>query len=403
RLQRPAGLPPRNCRALPPVRPRARGGAADPLPADDRDGSRRERRRDARAAARDLCLRRRRARPRLARPRPEPGRDAACARGALRRRPSGARAWRAAADAARARGRGVRSRPVNVLFLTTNYPRPESPIDGIFVREHARAAAEIADVRVVHLLRAPAARGLVRLERIAGEEPPAWRVPYRRFGKPLAQLAFVLGPVALARRFRREGWVPDVVHAHSFLSALPARLLGRLLRRPVAYTEHWTIFLPENPGSLSRGMERLARFALEHADVVLPVSEDLDRALRRLAPGARTWVVPNVVDEVFTPADGRPLGGRGRGWPGGGVGPTASCSRAGTRTTRASCSRRWRAGCRSSRRGWEESPSSSTRRPVGWPSRSTRRASRPRSRTRSRPTSTERRSRRALRRPSARP
>src|SRR5207244_277759 len=32
-------------------------------------------------------------------------------------------------------------------------------------------------------------------------------------------------------------------------------------------------------------------------------------ALRRLAPGARTWVVPNVVDEVFTPADGRPLGG----------------------------------------------------------------------------------------------
>ena len=197
---------------------------------------------------------------------------------------------------------------MNVLFLTTNYPRPESPIDGIFVREHARAAGEIADVRVVHLLRAPAARGLVRLERIEGEEPAAWRVPYRRFGKPLAQLAFVLGPLALARRFRREGWVPDVIHASSFLSALPALLLGRLLRRPVAYTEHWTIFLPENPGSLSRGMERLAGFALEHADVVLPVSEDLDLALRRLAPGARTRVVPNVVDDVFTPADGRPPG-----------------------------------------------------------------------------------------------
>ena len=47
---------------------------------------------------------------------------------------------------------------MKVLFLTTNYPRPESPIDGIFVREHARAAAEVADVRVVHLIRAPAAR-----------------------------------------------------------------------------------------------------------------------------------------------------------------------------------------------------------------------------------------------------
>jgi hypothetical protein len=66
---------------------------------------------------------------------------------------------------------------VKVLFLTTNYPRPESPIDGIFVREHARAAAEVADVRVVHLLRAAAARGLAPAERIDGEEPPAWRVP----------------------------------------------------------------------------------------------------------------------------------------------------------------------------------------------------------------------------------
>ena len=110
---------------------------------------------------------------------------------------------------------------MNVLFLTTNYPRPESPIDGIFVREHARAAAEIADVRVVHLLRAPAARGLVRLERIEGEEPAAWRVPYRRFGRPLAQLAFVLGPLALVRRFRRDGWVPDVIHASSLSNRKP--------------------------------------------------------------------------------------------------------------------------------------------------------------------------------------
>jgi glycogen synthase len=201
---------------------------------------------------------------------------------------------------------------MKVLFLTTNYPRAESPIDGIFVREHARAAAEVADVRVVHLQRAPAASGLVRLERIAGEEPPAWRVPYRRFGKPLAQLAFVLGPLALVRRFRRAGWTPDVIHANSFLSALPALLLGRLLRRPVAYTEHWTIFLPENPGKLSPAMERLARFALTRADVVLPVSADLERALRRLAPRARTRVVPNVVDEVFAPGDGRPDGDRVR-------------------------------------------------------------------------------------------
>jgi glycosyltransferase involved in cell wall biosynthesis len=194
---------------------------------------------------------------------------------------------------------------VRVLFLTTAWPGPASPIDGIFVREHARAAAEVADVRVLHLLRAPASAGLLRLERIEGEAPPAWRIPYRRFGKPLAQLAFLAGPLVAARRLRREGWKPDVIHAHSFLSALPGFLLGRLLRRPVVYTEHWTIFLRENPGELSPPMRRLARLALEQADLVLPVSEGLERALRQLAPTARTRVVPNVVGEAFSPAPHR--------------------------------------------------------------------------------------------------
>lgn len=198
---------------------------------------------------------------------------------------------------------------MNVLFLTTNWPRPDSPVDGIFVREHARAAAEIADVRVVHLDRARG-RGLVDLRRIAAEEPPAWRARYRRFGKPLSIAGFLLGPLVAARRFGRHGWRPDLIHAHSFLSALPALALGKRLRVPVAYTEHWTIFLPENPAGLTPPMRLAARVALRAADIVLPVSESLGQALRRLEPKARIRVVPNVVDErVFAPGAQRETNG----------------------------------------------------------------------------------------------
>jgi glycosyltransferase involved in cell wall biosynthesis len=194
---------------------------------------------------------------------------------------------------------------VNVLFLTTSWPRQESPIDGIFVREHARAAAELADVRVVHLERA-AGRGLVDLTRVPSEELPVWRARYRRFGKPLSIAGFLIGPLVAARRLERHGWRPTVIHAHSFLSALPALVLGRRLGVPVAYTEHWTIFLPENPAELMPPMRIAARTALRYADVVLPVSEALGEALRRLEPRARVRVVPNVVDEeVFAP-DGLP-------------------------------------------------------------------------------------------------
>jgi glycosyltransferase involved in cell wall biosynthesis len=196
------------------------------------------------------------------------------------------------------------SERLRVLYLTTLYPRPTDPGEGPFVRAHARAVAPQADVTVIHLDRAAGARGLSELERIRTEEPPpAWRLRYRRFGAPLSQLAFFAGPVAAYRRLRAEGFEPDVIHAHSFLSALPALTLGRLFGKPVAYTEHWTVFASENPAQLSAGMERLARLALRHADVVLPVSEDLRRSLERFEPRTRFEVVPNVVDEtVFHPA-----------------------------------------------------------------------------------------------------
>ena len=200
---------------------------------------------------------------------------------------------------------------MNVLFLTTNWPRPEMPIDGIFVREHARAAALQARVAAVHLARAAGERGLFDVERLTDDEIPSWRVRYRRFGRPASYGAFVAGAVAAFRGLRRSGFEPDVIHAHSFLSALPALALGRAFAKPVVYTEHWTVFVPENPMRLSVPMRVAARLALEAADIVLPVSADLARALSELAPGANVRVVPNVVDErIFRPGEPRDRSGR---------------------------------------------------------------------------------------------
>ena len=192
---------------------------------------------------------------------------------------------------------------MRVLFLTTLYPRPSDPSEGPFVRAHARALTDRADVAVVHLDRAAATHGVADFERLVDEEPPpAWRYRYRRFPPPVAQLAFFGGPLLAYRRLVAAGFEPDVLHAHSFLSALPALAIGRMYGKPVAYTEHWTVFLPENPNSLTPPMERLARLALRKADVVLPVSDDLRQALEALEPAGRYRVVPNALaDDVFKP------------------------------------------------------------------------------------------------------
>jgi len=190
--------------------------------------------------------------------------------------------------------------PLKVLFLTTSYPSEESPVDGVFVREHARAAALAgADVRVVHLQRTPG-RGLYELVP-EDDDPPLVRVRYRRFGRPLSYLAFATGA-------RRAAGDPDVVHATSHLAALAALSL----RKPLVYSEHWSVFLPDNPAGLSPPMARAARFGLEHARLVLPPSEAMRAALAARAPRARFRVVPNVVDDRLFQPGARGSGGERR-------------------------------------------------------------------------------------------
>ncbi|HYZ77604.1 MAG TPA: glycosyltransferase [Gaiellaceae bacterium] len=185
---------------------------------------------------------------------------------------------------------------MKVLFLTTSYPSPESPVDGVFVREHARAAALAgADVRVVHLQRTPGRRGLYEAA-AEDDDPPLVRVRYRRFGRPLSYAAFLAGARSVAGE-------PDVVHASSHLSALAALTL----RGPLVYSEHWSIFLPDNPARLPAPMAHAARFALERSQLVLAPSEAMAAALAAHAPRARIRVVPNVVDdELFRPAEHEP-------------------------------------------------------------------------------------------------
>jgi glycosyltransferase involved in cell wall biosynthesis len=193
---------------------------------------------------------------------------------------------------------------MKVLFLTASYPTPEQPLLGIFVKEHALAAAAHADVAVVHLDRADDAPSVASVEDAVGEELPTVRVRYPRSPAALSYAGNLLGAAAGYRRIRRRGFDPDVIHAHFFLAGVPAVGLGRTLRKPVVVTEQWSVFLPSDPSTLSPVMRRAAKFAFEHADAVLPVSEALRDGIRSQGIEARFHVVPNVVDtERFRPPE----------------------------------------------------------------------------------------------------
>jgi glycosyltransferase involved in cell wall biosynthesis len=183
-------------------------------------------------------------------------------------------------------------------------------VAGVFIREHARAAALTADVAVVHLHREQQPKRRFAIEDIAGEDFPTIRVRYPHDPTTASYAAHLAGAAAAWRRLRSRGFDPDVIHAHFFLAGFPAVLLGALYRKSVVVSEHWSVFLPEDPSSLPALPRRVACFTFKHADLVLTPSEALARALRGLEIGTDVRVVPNVVDDtVFRPEAAR--GGSG--------------------------------------------------------------------------------------------
>jgi glycosyltransferase involved in cell wall biosynthesis len=190
---------------------------------------------------------------------------------------------------------------LRVLVVPKWYPWPDRPVFGLFCREHARALATRHDVVVLASLATPNPPfKAFALEDAVEDGLRTLRVRYRRpFLRPAAMGFQLLGMLVALRRLRREGWRPDVVHAHVFEAAPPALVLGRLSGAKVAITEHYTGF----GRGLVTGYDRLlARTSFRQADVVGAVSDELAGRLRELAPGARIEVVPNTVNtDVFHP------------------------------------------------------------------------------------------------------
>ena len=155
---------------------------------------------------------------------------------------------------------------MRVLFLTPWYPTDADAMAGLFVLKHVEAVrAQGIDVRVIHA--------------------QTLRDTWRQWNA-----------------LRREGWMPDIVQLNVIQKqGLLALWLKRRYHIPYVIIEHWTGYLPENgtvspTGLHTRFMQRVCR----EAEVVMPVSEHLGRAMRTLGFTAKRWEkVNNVVEDFF--------------------------------------------------------------------------------------------------------
>jgi glycosyltransferase involved in cell wall biosynthesis len=189
---------------------------------------------------------------------------------------------------------------VRVLITPDWYPWPEQPLLGVFCREQAQAVARVADVVVLTWRRDDSLRLPFTVEEANEDGLRTLRVRYTDTRIPRTGLACKLsGSLKALAMLARGRWRPDVIHAHEYGAAPVALALGALARAPTVMSEHYSGFAL---GTLPEREWRRARWAFERSRIVCPVSRDLARHVKALAPRARVDPVPNVVDtETFAP------------------------------------------------------------------------------------------------------
>ena len=196
----------------------------------------------------------------------------------------------------------MKDKRLKILFLPSWYPSEDSPVNGIFIKEHAKAVALYDEVVVLYTAGGDENRGKF-YQKITDEMEEGIRtirIKYRK--SPIPKTTYFIYLWSITQAFRKllnEKWKPDIIHAHVFTAGVPAVILGKLYKIPIVITEHWSGF-PLRKLTLSCRIK--ARFSMCRAQVILTGSNQLRNAVRNYGIKNRFKVVPNVVNlEIFFP------------------------------------------------------------------------------------------------------
>ena len=191
---------------------------------------------------------------------------------------------------------------LKILFVAAWYPTKKNLTAGIFIKEHAKAVSLYNDVAILysegisHFL-----NSFYEIKDNKEDELRTIRLKYRKSPIPkTSYFIFLWGMFLAFHKLVRSGFGPDIIHAHVYSAGVPAVILGKIYKISVVITEHWTGF----PRHILGKLDILkVRFAMNRAKYILPVSKDLEKAIKSYGIKNKFEIVPNVVNtEIFYPS-----------------------------------------------------------------------------------------------------
>ncbi len=185
------------------------------------------------------------------------------------------------------------SRKLRILMPSIYFPPRQGGIEShvyFLARELARRGHE---VRVITTKTEPESPVSEVMEGIEVRRLPS-------FGKHF--VGWSLGSVFSSPEITYSARSYDLVHCHTFASALGGSIASLLHGRPLVVTVHSSHFLRM---AKSAAMRPLLNLVLRKAGALLSTSREIDRVVAGLVPGAWTLPIVNGIDtETFKPVAG---------------------------------------------------------------------------------------------------
>jgi glycosyltransferase involved in cell wall biosynthesis len=199
------------------------------------------------------------------------------------------------------------NKSLKILFLPKWYPNRFDALDGIFVVDHAKAAARKNDVFLlfVHSDAALSGSKTITYNKSGGF---AEMIVYFRSIK--TGILFIDRLFTAIRYFSvqfrsyyqiKKIWGrPDITHVHVLLrSSILACWLKKIENIPYIITEHWTGYDPKSGKKINPFKKKLLKYIIKKSEAVTTVSGCLQENMKRICKEANYLHISNAIDETI--------------------------------------------------------------------------------------------------------
>ncbi len=184
-----------------------------------------------------------------------------------------------------------------ILYISRWYPSEVDSMLGLFVKNHALAAAQ-AGFKVIVIYPAPINGTKINTGFSTNHEKGITEIIlYYRKSSFLSSLSLFISWIKLIRQSIETNGRPALIHAHILTRAgILALILSKYLDVPYIITEHWSRYFDENLSFKGFIRKKLTQVVINNARSVTVVSERLATAMKKRGLKFNPELLNNVVD-----------------------------------------------------------------------------------------------------------